>query len=111
MRLGTEAPAGRVRLGAEATPAADREFMRAALEEARAALGHGDVPIGAVAVQGGQNIARAHNERERRLDPTAHAEVLLLQRASRRLGRRHLADVTVYVTIEPCPMCAGALVL
>jgi tRNA(adenine34) deaminase len=85
--------------------------MRAAIDEARAALEHGDVPIGAVAVHGGQIVARAHNERERRLDPTAHAEVLLLKRAARALGRRHLGDVDVYVTIEPCPMCAGALVL
>jgi tRNA(adenine34) deaminase len=82
-----------------------------ALDEAGAALDHGDVPVGAVAVHQGKVIARAHNERERRLDPTAHAEVLVLQRASKKLGRRHLSDVTVYVTIEPCPMCAGALVL
>jgi tRNA(adenine34) deaminase len=101
---------GRVRLDA-GKAAADEQFMRAALEEARAALGHGDVPIGAVAVLGGRIVARAHNERERRLDPTAHAEVLLLQRAAKALGRRHLGDVDVYVTIEPCPMCAGALVL
>jgi tRNA(adenine34) deaminase len=93
------------------TAAADEQFMRAALDEARAALKHGDVPVGAVAVRGGRIVARAHNERERRLDPTAHAEVLLLQRAAKALGRRHLGDVAVYVTIEPCPMCAGALVL
>jgi tRNA(adenine34) deaminase len=110
-RLGAEASGGRARLGIEASPPTDRDFMAMALDEARAALEHGDVPIGAVAVLEGQVIARAHNERERRLDPTAHAEVLLLQRASRKLGRRHLGDVTVYVTIEPCPMCAGALVL
>jgi tRNA(adenine34) deaminase len=102
---------GRVRLGAKATPGTDRGFMELALAEAREALEHGDVPIGAVAVHEGQVIARAHNERERRLDPTAHAEVLLLGRAAKKLGRRHLGDVTVYVTIEPCAMCAGALVL
>jgi tRNA(adenine34) deaminase len=101
----------RIRLGTTADPARDRAFMELALAEARAALDHGDVPIGAVAVLEGQVIARAHNERERRLDPTAHAEVLLLARAAKKLGRRHLTDVTVYVTIEPCPMCAGALVL
>jgi tRNA(adenine34) deaminase len=98
------------RADAEAA-AADERFMRAALDEAKAALEHGDVPIGAVAVHDGQIVARAHNERERKLDPTAHAEVLLLKRTARALGRRHLDDVDVYVTIEPCPMCAGALVL
>jgi tRNA(adenine34) deaminase len=98
------------RADAEAA-AADERFMQAALDEAKQALDHGDVPIGAVAVHGGQIVARAHNERERKLDPTAHAEVLLLKRTARALGRRHLNDVDVYVTIEPCPMCAGALVL
>jgi tRNA(adenine34) deaminase len=88
----------------------DEQFMQEALAEARAALDHGDVPIGAVAVRDGQIIARAHNERELRADPTAHAEILLLQRAAEALGQWRLNDVTVYITVEPCPMCAGALV-
>jgi tRNA(adenine34) deaminase len=88
----------------------DRDFMELALEEARKAPGHDDVPIGAVAVAGGEILARAHNERELRSDPTAHAEILALQKASRRLGRWRLNDVTLYVSLEPCPMCAGALV-
>src|SRR3954468_11148236 len=87
----------------------DLVAMGLALEEARAALAHGDVPIGAVALVAGEVVARAHNERERRADPTAHAEVLLLAEASRRLGRWRLEDVTVVVTLEPCVMCAGAL--
>lgn len=89
----------------------DRDFMKLAIEEAEAALEHGDVPIGAIAVSGDEVIARAHNEREKRKDATAHAEILLLQRASQTLGRWRLDDITVYVTAEPCPMCAGALVL
>ncbi len=84
--------------------------MRLALVEARLALQHRDVPIGAVAVSKGRVIAVAHNERELRKDPTAHAEILLLQRAAQELGTRHLDEVDVYVTLEPCPMCAGALV-
>ena len=88
----------------------DREFMARALEEAGRALAHDDVPIGAVAVVGGTVIASAHNERERRGDPTAHAEVLALRAAAEYLGRWRLSDVTVYTTVEPCPMCAGALV-
>ncbi|MGH2733723.1 MAG: tRNA adenosine(34) deaminase TadA [Actinomycetota bacterium] len=88
----------------------DRDCMELALEEARKAPEHGDVPIGAVVVAGGKVLARAHNERELRSDPTAHAEILVLQQASHRLGRWRLNDVTLYVSIEPCPMCAGALV-
>lgn len=84
--------------------------MRLALVQARLALDHDDVPIGAVAVSKGRVIAAAHNEREVRKDPTAHAEILLLQRAAQELGTRHLDEVDVYVTLEPCPMCAGALV-
>ena len=83
--------------------------MDLALEEARLALAGGDVPVGAVALRDGEVIARAHNEREARRDPTAHAEVLLLQRAAEALGRWRLDDVTVVVTLEPCVMCAGAL--
>jgi len=88
----------------------DEHFMRLALAQAHLALEHDDVPIGAVAVAHGQAIASAHNERELRKDPTAHAEILLLQRAAQELGRRYLDDVDVYVTLEPCPMCAGAMV-
>ena len=84
--------------------------MRAALDEARAALAHGDVPVGAVALAGGEVVARAHNERELRSDPTAHAELLALRAASETLGTWRLGGVTIVVTLEPCPMCAGALV-
>lgn len=84
--------------------------MRLALVQARLALDHDDVPIGAVAVSRGRVIGEAHNERELRKDPTAHAEILLLQRTAQKLGTRHLDEVDVYVTLEPCPMCAGALV-
>ena len=90
----------------------DREkMMRAALEEAKEALGEGEVPVGAVVVCGGIVIASAHNEREALCDPTAHAEVLALRRAAKKLGRRRLSGCTLYVTLEPCPMCAGAIVM
>lgn len=88
----------------------DSRFMRMALEEAEAALAHDDVPIGAVAVRKGEVIASAHNQREARLDPTAHAEIVVLREAAKALGRWRLNDVTLYVTLEPCPMCAGAIV-
>jgi tRNA(adenine34) deaminase len=87
----------------------DLDAMDLALEEARAALDHGDVPVGAVVVRAGQVIARAHNERELRGDPTAHAEVLALRAAAEALGRWRLDGCTLYVTLEPCLMCAGAL--
>ncbi len=90
--------------------ALDEGAMRAALDEARAALAHGDVPVGAVALAGGEVVARAHNERELRSDPTAHAELLALRAASEALGTWRLGGVTIVVTLEPCPMCAGALV-
>jgi tRNA(adenine34) deaminase len=89
----------------------DEEFMRLALEEARKASEHGDVPIGAVVVSAGEVLAAAHNERERRADPTAHAEILALRAAGEVLGTKVLDGTTAYVTLEPCPMCAGALVL
>ncbi|MEA2718025.1 MAG: tRNA(adenine34) deaminase [Actinomycetota bacterium] len=88
----------------------DEEMMRLALDEARAALVHGDVPVGAVAVIGGEVVARGHNERERRHDPTAHAEILVLRAAAEAAGGWRLGEVTLVVTLEPCPMCAGALV-
>ena len=88
----------------------DLEAMALALAEARAALAHGDVPIGAVALAGGDVIARRHNERELTRDPTAHAELLALRDAATALGRWRLDDVTLVVTLEPCAMCAGALV-
>ena len=86
--------------------------MGAALQEARAALEHDDVPIGAVVVSdAGEIIGRGHNERERREDPTAHAEVLALRQAAAALGTWRVLDATLYVTLEPCTMCAGAIVL
>ena len=84
--------------------------MGLALEEAALASAHGDVPVGAVAVVGGEVMARRHNERELRRDPVAHAELLALQDAARQLDGWRLDAVTLYVTLEPCPMCAGALV-
>ena len=88
----------------------DGTFMAIALEEARAALDHADVPVGAVVVRDGQVIARRHNERERQQDPTAHAEVLALRDAAAVVGRWRLDGCTLYVTLEPCVMCAGALI-
>jgi tRNA(adenine34) deaminase len=85
--------------------------MRLALAEAELALAHADVPVGAVAVRGGEVIGAGHNERERRQDPTAHAEMLALQQAARTIGSWRLLDTTLYVTLEPCAMCAGAIVL
>jgi len=84
--------------------------MRVALAEAAQAVAHGDVPVGAVALVEGRVVATRHNERELRLDPTAHAEILALQDAAAALGTWRLGDVTLVVTLEPCPMCAGALV-
>ena len=85
--------------------------MTAALEEAAAAPAHGDVPIGAVVVVGGRVVARRHNDRERTGDPTAHAELLALRDAAAAIGNGwRLVDATVVVTLEPCAMCAGALV-
>lgn len=84
--------------------------MRIALEEAHAAAAHDDVPVGAVAVRGGKLLARAHNRREVDADPTAHAEVLALREAARAAASWHLDDVDLYVTLEPCAMCAGAVV-
>ena len=88
----------------------DLEAMTLALAEARAALAHGDVPIGAVALLDGEVIAQRHNERELTGDPTAHAELLALRDAAAHLGRWRLDDVTLVVSLEPCAMCAGAMV-
>jgi len=85
-------------------------LMGLALEEAGGALLHGDVPVGAVAVVGDEVVASRHNERERTGDPTAHAEILALADAAAALGTWRLSEVTLVVTLEPCPMCAGALV-
>jgi tRNA(adenine34) deaminase len=88
----------------------DLSAMRLALAEAGQALTHGDVPVGAVAVVDGQVVSVRHNERELRLDPTAHAEILALRDAAAALGTWRLGEVTLVVTLEPCVMCAGALV-
>jgi tRNA(adenine34) deaminase len=85
--------------------------MRLALREAERALEHDDVPIGTVIVHEGEVIATAHNERELRGDPTAHAEMIALREAARTLGSWRILDAILYVTLEPCAMCAGAIVL
>jgi tRNA(adenine34) deaminase len=90
-------------------PATDLTMMRCALEEARRAAEVGEVPVGAVVARGEEILAVGHNERETMKDPTAHAELLALRRAARRLGTWRLTDCTLYSTLEPCPMCAGAL--
>lgn len=84
--------------------------MRQALREAKRGLEEQEVPVGAVVVQGGRVIARAHNRPVHLSDPTGHAEILALRRAARRLGNYRLTDCTLYATIEPCAMCAGAIV-
>ena len=89
----------------------DEYFMRLALREAERALEHDDVPVGAVVIHQGEVIGSGHNEREERNDPTAHAEILALRDGSRSLGSWRLADSVLYVTLEPCAMCAGAVVL
>ncbi len=86
----------------------DARFMDEALAEARAALAHADVPVGAVVVHEGAVVGRGHNRREVDRDPTAHAEILALREAAASLERWRLAGCALYVTIEPCPMCAGA---
>lgn len=89
----------------------DDELMGLALDQARAALDHGDVPIGALVVVDGQVVAQAHNEREERGDPTAHAELLAIRAAARVVGTSRLDGATLVTTLEPCPMCAGAALL
>jgi tRNA(adenine34) deaminase len=90
---------------------ADERWMRRALELAAACAEHGDVPIGCVVVRDGEEIGAAGNERELREDPTAHAEILALRAAAEGTGRWRLDGCTLYVTLEPCAMCAGAVVL
>lgn len=87
----------------------DEYYMRQALREARQAADEDEVPIGAVIVAGGDIVARAHNQTERLHDVTAHAEMLAFTAAADAIGGKYLADCTLYVTVEPCPMCAGAL--
>jgi tRNA(adenine34) deaminase len=89
----------------------DRRLMALAIERAHEAEGHGDVPIGAVIARDGEPLAAAGNERELRGDPTAHAEILAIRAAAEELGGWRLPDTTLYVTLEPCAMCAGAIVL
>jgi tRNA(adenine34) deaminase len=89
----------------------DDYFMRLALREAEHGLEHEDVPIGAVVVRDGEVLAMAHNERELRQDPTAHAEVIALREAAKMSGGWRVLDAVIYVTLEPCAMCAGAIVL
>lgn len=95
----------------ERYPPPDERFMRLAMREAQRAQEHGDVPIGAVLVRNGEVVGAAHNERELRQDPTAHAEVLALRAAARAAGSWRVLDTVMYVTLEPCAMCAGAIVL
>jgi tRNA(adenine34) deaminase len=89
----------------------DEYFMRLAVREAAQALEHNDVPIGAVIVHEGEVVGQGHNERELRADPTAHAEMIALRDAARTLGSWRVLDAVMYVTLEPCAMCAGAIVL
>ena len=101
---------GRPAPGSPAAPEADDTAMRAALAEAEQALTHGDVPVGAVALVDGEIVASRHNERELRGDPTGHAELLVVADAAAALGTWRLDAMTLVVTLEPCAMCAGALV-
>ena len=89
----------------------DKRWMQIALEEAAAAAQEGEIPVGAALVKDGQLIARAHNRRENDGDPTAHAEILCMREGARLLGDWRLRGCTLYVTLEPCPMCAGAMVM
>jgi tRNA(adenine34) deaminase len=97
--------------GGEDTQMVEESYMAVALEEARRATGWGDVPIGAVVVRGDRVLGRAGNQRERLADPTAHAEILALREAAAALGSWRLTGCAMYVTLEPCAMCAGAVVL
>ncbi len=88
----------------------DEEYMELALEQAQAAAALGEIPIGAVLVHGGEVIAKAHNLRETNNDATAHAEILVIREACAKLGRWRLSGCSLYVTVEPCPMCSGGIV-
>lgn len=101
----------RVRAMSERFFPRDDYFMRLALREAERAPEHEDVPVGAVVVREGEVLAAAHNERELRQDPTAHAEIIALRGAARAAGSWRVLDSVIYVTLEPCAMCAGAIVL
>lgn len=94
-----------------APASADSRWMREALVQARIAARAGEVPVGAVVVGEGKVLARARNEIRRRNDPSAHAEILAIQRAAAKAGNERLTGCTLYTTLEPCPMCAGAVVL
>jgi tRNA(adenine34) deaminase len=92
------------------TNISDEEWMRHALSLAKQAASEGEVPVGAVAVKNGQVIGQGYNRKEAANDPTAHAEILALKQAARELNNWRLLDVTLYSTLEPCPMCAGAMI-
>jgi tRNA(adenine34) deaminase len=98
-------------MGAGEPSAQHERLMGEAIAQAQRAEGHGDVPIGAVIARDGEVLAKAANERELRRDPTAHAEVLAIRAVAEVLGGWRLAATTLYITLEPCPMCAGAIVL
>ena len=104
-----EAPGNPVEEPRQPNAPRDLRLMRRALEEAEEAARKGEVPVGAVVARGDDILATAHNERETAGDPTAHAELLALRRAAERLGGWRLSGCTLYATLEPCPMCAGAL--
>ena len=89
----------------------EEKWMRLALQEAQLAADEGEIPVGAVIIRDGQVIALAHNRREAEHDPTAHAELLCMRQAAATLGDWRLRGCTLYVTLEPCPMCAGAMVM
>lgn len=92
------------------TTSNDEAFMRLAIEEAKCAFENGEIPVGAVAVYRGEIVGRGHNGKETQCDPTAHAEIIALREAARTQGGWRLLDVTLYCTLEPCPMCAGAMI-
>jgi tRNA(adenine34) deaminase len=91
--------------------ASDTQWMQVALEEAAKAPATGEIPIGAVIIQGGKILGKAHNSREVSQDPTAHAEIVVIRAAASALGSWRLTDTTLYVTVEPCAMCFGAIIL
>jgi tRNA(adenine34) deaminase len=97
-------------MDANALPKPDEFYMRLALDQAQLAYDRGEIPVGAVAVHRDRVIARAHNSKEQDRDPTAHAEMTAIRQAAEHLGGWRLIEVTLYCTMEPCPMCAGAMV-